>query len=231
MKIEEIIQRVQSLYSRGVQSDDTRLTSRHIYNKILTVRSKLITQESKKKQKINQWNYQTLSCVELEKALPYECPCVPQIGCEILKTKHPLPKPLTNLNNHLIQSVTSLDGSIIYSEIGWIEKKYKSSNKYTGNKPDYYIRDEKIYITHKNGPKIISITGVFEDPLEAENYPSICNTESEECESPLERELPIDNDMVDTLVEMSVNELIILFSQSQEDLTNNSRDSNVEPSK
>ena len=35
MKIKEIIQRVQSLYSKGVQSDDTRLSDRHIYNKMV----------------------------------------------------------------------------------------------------------------------------------------------------------------------------------------------------
>jgi len=58
MTIKEIIQRVQSLYSKGVQSDDVRLEDRHIYNKMITVRSKLISQEAKKRQKINQWNYQ-----------------------------------------------------------------------------------------------------------------------------------------------------------------------------
>ena len=50
MKTEELIQRVQSLYSKGVQSDDSRLTSRHIYNKLTTVRAKLVTEEAKKNQ-------------------------------------------------------------------------------------------------------------------------------------------------------------------------------------
>ena len=49
MKIGEIIQRIQSLYSKGVESDDTRLMSRHIYNKLLTVRARLISQDAKKK--------------------------------------------------------------------------------------------------------------------------------------------------------------------------------------
>jgi len=92
MLIKEIIQRIQSLYSKGVQSDDTRLTDRHIYNKMVTVRSKLVSQEAKKKQKINQWSYQTLSCVELIKAQPNECPCIAPPGCEILRSKYPIPK-------------------------------------------------------------------------------------------------------------------------------------------
>ena len=53
MRVGDIIQRIQSLYSKGSQSDDTRLTPRHIYNKMLTVRSKLISEGAKKKQKVN----------------------------------------------------------------------------------------------------------------------------------------------------------------------------------
>ena len=37
--------------------------------------------------------------------------------------------------------------------------------------------------------------------------------------------------MVDTLIEMSVNELIILFNQNIEDITNDSKDSLRENSK
>ena len=65
MKVHEIIQRVQSLYSKGCQSDDSRLSPRHIYSKLVSLRSKYISQQAKKKQKINQWNFQTLPCVEL----------------------------------------------------------------------------------------------------------------------------------------------------------------------
>lgn len=233
MLISEIIQRIQSLYSKGVQSDDSRLTARHIYNKVLTVRSRLIAQESKKNQKVSQWNYQTLPCVELIEADIHECPCLPPIECQIYRTKEKLPRPLSNYNRHLIESVTSVNGDIIFSEITWIEKKYKADNKFTATSPDYYIRNEYLYITQaRNLPRLISVTGVWEDPLEAESFPSFCNQAVEiDCESPLDKELPIDKDMIDTLVEMVANELVILFSQNQEDLTNNTRDSIIEQSK
>lgn len=231
MTIEEIIQRIQSLYSKGVQSDDSRLMDRHIYNKMVTVRSRLISQDAKRKQKISQWNYQTIPCVELEIAPPHECPCVPR-GCQILKTKHPLPEVLTDYNNHLIESVTNLDGSIIYAETTWKKKKYKSGNKYTAAKPDYYIRNKYLYITHRTGPKVIAITALFEDPLDAEYYPSLCGNENfTDCTPAYEREFPIDNDKIDTLIEMCINELVIQFSQSREDLTNDTKDNEIQPSK
>jgi len=226
MKIKEIIQRILSLYNKGVQSDDSRLSDRHVYNKMITVRSKLISQEAKKRQKINQWSYQTLNCVELIKAHPNECPCIPPIGCEILRTKFPIPKPLTDLNSHLIQSVTSIDGNVIFSEIGWNEKKYKAANKYTANKPDYFMRNNYLYITHKSGMKVISITGLFDDPILAAQFPSMCVDceDCVDCESPLDKEFPIDNDMIDTLVDMCKEELIGQFSQMIEDKTNNTSD-------
>lgn len=227
MKIKEYIQRIQSLYSKGVESDDSRLTDRHIFNKMNTVRSKLINQKIKKNQKVSQWNYQILPCVELIEAPIHECPCLPPVGCKILKTKHPLPKPLTDMNNHKIQSVTSLDGSIIYSEITWIAKKYKNSNKYTAKKPDYFIRNNHLYITHKGGPKIITIEGLFEDLLEVKNFPSVCPDDDCvdcNCESILDQEFEVDAEQSETLIGLCVEELIQYFSAGVEDLTNNSKD-------
>ena len=87
MLVKEIIQRIQSLYSKGVQSSDSRLTARHIFNKVLTVRTKLLSQQSAKKQKISDWNYQTISCVELIEIPPHQCPCIPPLGCELVRSK------------------------------------------------------------------------------------------------------------------------------------------------
>lgn len=242
MIIKEIIQRVQSLYSKGVQSDDTRLSARHIYSKVLSSRARLITQRMDKRQKVSQWVYQTLDCVELVKALPYECPCLPAIGCTTLRTKLELPDPLTGiLNGHMIQSVTSVEGGITFSETTWEGKKYSVGAKYTSTKPDFYIRNNYLFITTRDAPKVISITGLFDDPLEAKNFPSVCGTEPcaggtpeddcPECTSPLDMELPIEKAMVETLIEMAANELIGVFNQSVEDVTNNSADTSKEQAK
>ena len=235
MTVQEVAQRIQSLYSKGVQSDDSRLSTRHIYNKMLTVRSKLIAQKANKNQKLSQWNYQTLPCVKLVDALPYECPCLPAPGCTILKSAEKLPRPITDINMHMIQSVTTVDGSIRYSETSWEEKKYKSGNKYTSNKPDYYIRDGYLYVTHKLGPKLVAVTGLFEDPIEAENFPSYCDADDcidcIDCTSYEEREFPIDTDLVENLIKISVEELIGWFNRQREDITNDTKDSRIDETK
>ena len=70
-----------------------------------------------------------------------------------------------------------------------------------------------------------------EDPYEVLQYPSACPDGTADCISPLDMDFPIDGDLIDTLVEMSVNELLVLFSQIREDLTNDTKDSIIEESK
>lgn len=230
MLIKEAIQRVQSLYSKGVQSDDSRLSARHIYSKLKSSRARLIKQKLDKNQIISNWNTQILPCVEMELAPQHECPCLPPIGCKILKSKYPLPKPLNSRNRQLIIYVTSIDGSTIYAETTWTEKKYKKANKYTANKLDYYIKNDYLYLTHKGGPKVVTVAGVFEDPVEAAGFTSYCEG-AINCLEPLDSEFPIDEDQTDTLIEMATKELVVLFSQNKEDLTNDSKDSVVENAK
>lgn len=233
MLLGELIQRVQSLYSKGVQSQSTRLRNRHIYNKLLTVRSKLISQEYKKKQRISSFNFQTLPCVELIKVPSHDCPCVPPIGCSIVRSKYKLPKPLSGLNGHIITSVSSIDRKIKIDEVNINELKYLKGNKYTTKRANYFIHNNYLYLTIPTKIQIVSVTGLFEDPIEANNFLSYCNENSTKkpCKDYLNTDFPIDMDMVDTLIEMSLNELISIFSQGIEDTTTNSRDSHTQQSK
>ena len=62
MIIAEIIERIQSLYSVGVSNDETRLSDRHVYNKTLTVRMQLLSQQLKKKQRTLSTHGQGCEC-------------------------------------------------------------------------------------------------------------------------------------------------------------------------
>lgn len=226
MLIEEIIQRVQSLYSKGVQSDDSRLSARHIYNKLLTVRSRLISQEAKKKQKISQWNYQTISCIELIEVPAHECPCIPPIGCDMLRSKHKLPKPLSGLSGTLIQSVTTIDRLKKINEISVNAIRSMAGNKYSKKDISYFIEDEYLYISTPSKLQVIRVVGLFEDPIKVKKFEGFCSTctDCDNCVDYQKEEFPIDNDMIDILIELTVQELVILFSQSVQDTNNNSTD-------
>ena len=224
MKVIEAIQRIQSLYSKGVAADDRRLTNRHIYSKLKTVRSRLLFEKITKKQYIASVNYQVLPCIELVKAPLSECPCLPPLGCCIYKTKYPLPTPVSGISNHIIRSVTSLDGNTVFSEITWQDKKYKQYDKYTSMKPDFFISNEYLYVTAKNEIEVIRIELLLDDPLEGYEHPSYCPVQVEDCTSLYDREFNLDNSMVDALIELTIQSLLVPFNAGVEDSSNNSKD-------
>lgn len=222
--IGEAIQRVQSLYSKGVQSRDTRLTSRHIYSALITARSTLIRQQSNKNQKINHWAYQVLPCVELITAPIHECiDCTPS-KCTILRTKFKLPKLISDLDKMLFKSVTGLDGQTRFDSDSFENTKYGSGNKYTANKPEYYQRNGYIYIKPSKLIDVITIEGLFEDPIEVWNFPSSCPCVDCKCKDILEIELPIDRNLLRPMIQLANEELIVMLKQMKEDRSNNSQD-------
>lgn len=231
----EIIQRVQSLYSKGVQSDDTRLRPRHIYNKLLTVTSKLYEQQKNKKQKINQWSYQLLPCVEVITVPIHDCPCLPTLGCILQRTKHKIPAPISGYSHHLIQSVTTLDGQTQFGEITWIGYKYKVGSKYTAKKPDYFIKGEYLWISTPIKQTVITIEGLFGNAEKVLNFPNFCDEQPDDCgltstptiscDSIYDATFPIEESMIDALIELSLQELVVAFNEfGREDLTNNAKD-------
>lgn len=226
MLVSEAIQRVQSLYSAGVQSNDSRLTERHTYSALLTARSILLRQRINKNQKVSQWTYQTLPCVELVTAPIHECACVPANDCIILKSKHKIPEPITGLEESLIQYVTSIDGSISFDKTSFENNRYNAGNKFTSKNPNYYIKNGFLYVTILKSLKAITISGLFYDFFEAKMFPSICESDCEECNCPdiMELDFPIDADLVKPLLEIANQELIIIMKQVKQDNTNNAQD-------
>lgn len=231
----EVIQRIQSIYSKGVQSDDSRLRPRHIYNKLITVTAKLYEQQKNKKQKVNQWSYQVLPCVELVETPIHECPCIPTLGCTIFRTKHKIPAPISGYSKHFIQSVTSLDGQMQFGETTWKGYKYKQGAKYTSKKPDYFIRDNYLYISSPTKLKVITIEGLFGNVEKIISFPNYCDEQTDDCGDPLppittckslyDEPFPIEDSMVDDLIQLTLQELVGIFNEmGREDQTNNAKD-------
>lgn len=232
MLIRTAIQRVQSLYSKGVQSRSSRLSNRNVYYKLISVRSKLHTNEKKKNQKISQWTYQTLSCIEMVSVPMNECPCTLQSGCMILRSKHPIPSIMTEFNKHIIQSVTGLEGKLVLNEINFEDIKYQKGNKFTSKQPDFFFRplgsNVYLYVTVTTRIPATTMTALFDDPIEAYIFPSLCNT-PDPCISYLDFEFPIDDDQMDALIELAAAELIDRFTSRKQDITNNAVDDIIDP--
>lgn len=226
MKTEEIIARIETLYAKGVPSDESRLSPRHIYSKMKSVRMLLLSQQIKKRQVINDNNYTIFPCVELIKVPAHECSCLGQLGCDIYRTKYALPTILTDLNRHLIQFVMSITSGMKIEEITRESALYLKGNKYTGAKPKYLLENGFLYFPVVKSPGIVKIKLLLEDPIEALNFPSFCEDCSDcvNCDSILEIEFPIDGNLIEPLISLCVQELIVVFNQMRQDNLNDSTD-------
>lgn len=223
--IEEAIQLVQSMYSKGVQSKDSRLSPRHIYSELLIARSTIIRQQANKRQPISKWVIQTIPCIELIPALPYECPCAPPMGKYILKTKYPIPSPIYSSSDSLIYSVTTLDGNIRIDPTEFSSVKYNPGKKYTTSKSGYYIKNNHGFITNTTKLKGITMEGAFDDPLAVQNFASLCGVCTEcECKSAFEYDFCIDRNSLNGIAQIATNKLVILFGQMKEDKSSNASD-------
>lgn len=225
MILREIIQRVLSLYNRGVHTQDTRLTPRHSYSALISARSTLLKQKADKNQRNSQWNYQTLPCVELVKSSVHECGCVPPAGCIILRSKYKLPRPITGMDSSLIQSISSLDGGIAYDFTTFSTNKYSAGNKYTAKKAQYFIHNGYLFITIVKMVKAVTIVGLFDDVIAAATFPSVCeDCDPCDCIDMMDIDFPIDGDSVRPLLQLANDELILMFKQALQDKSNNTAD-------
>jgi len=216
MKIGEIIQRVQTRYSSGEELGTAKLMRRYVYTKMLSVRATLVFNKINKKQFLSKWNYSTLSCIELVKADKNACPCLNLSECNckiVLKSKYKLPKPLNKISGYIIDSVLSVDDTVQFSEKTYVGQKWSKYDKHTSKKPYFYIKDDYLYVSNTIKLKALSVTLMVFDPIGVLSYPSICGNEEEICPLyPMDIEFPIDEDLIDTLVELTVKELDPAYS-------------------
>jgi hypothetical protein len=226
MIVGQVIARLQNLYSKGVASDDSRLSSRLIYNKLISIRSRLMVQRLRKNQPLSEWDYQPLHCIEMIPQIPLSCGGT--YKCPFMKSKYKLPFGISPDNTENVM-VTSYDGAIKFNRTTFETYKYIVGNKYTGRKPYYFIHDSYLYLIN-NKMKQAHMHGIWRDPIEVwrmhQDYQG-----KDVCFDNKTVEFFTPDDMIESMIEISYNELIVQFNQAKEDITNNSRDNILQETK
>lgn len=217
MKTGDIIQRVMSLYYKGSQGDTGRLTPRHVYNKLVSSRANLLIQKAKKRQLVSTWSYQTLPCVEVIDAPISECPALPYTPCNVKRTKYPLPKPISGIQDNNIDWILSLDGVLRFDESNKSEMQHSKGNRYTANTYRFVIDKGYAYLYGRNVPKLVQVRMLCEDPIEGYQFPSGC-TDCDTCFDPFDMEFPVEAGYIDYIIESSAKELIEFFNNQKEDI-------------
>lgn len=221
--IAKAIQRIQELYSKGVPSKDTRLSSRHIYSVLCSNRSTVLSQQSTKKQNINEGNYQILECVDMEHVQVTKYSSV-----KIIRSKQKIPRIISDIDSLVIKDITSIDGSIDYDLINFGEQHYAGGNKFTSKKVKVYFKDDYLFLVISREIKSLTLIALFEDPILPHlfNANSDCKCENCECEDYRNFDFHLDNKTLRTVIDMSVDELVNIFVQMKQDKNNNGIDDN-----
>lgn len=225
MKIKEVIERVQSLYSKGAASDDTRLSSRHIYSKLISARSFLIKRELDKRKKLSQRSIEYLECIPLETASKYDCGFSVPPNCSVLKTKCKIPKAINSNYGDYITSVSTIDGSFLFSKSSWERVRYIKGLRYTSSNPVYYFKNDYLFFlvasnTELEDLKYITVGGVFEDALGYKCEPA-CSDYVKPCDDLDDREFIVEDHLIEPIIKMAVEELLGVFARMPEDRENN----------
>ena len=231
---------MQSLYSIGVESDDARLTDRHVWNKLVSTRALIIKRALDKRQQLSEWNYTTFNCVKLVKAAAHECPCLPPKGCSVWKSSYALPKPLMGKYTDTISWVMGIlnqgEQTIFLTQETQDSMRHVESNKYTANKPRYVIENNFLYVygmamSSQIDEIYVRLRMLVEDPTESTALLYDCNDVADcsngncpECQDVRELEFPLDEDKAEMVITMALDELFRLFSASTQDYRNNDID-------
>lgn len=177
------------------------------------VRSKLISQDIMKRKDISDVWVQSITCIELEQVDKSEC-CIITTNCYVLRTKVKIPSTIETYGDNNILRVTTPLGTII-NKTNSFKTKYNKFNKFTSEKPAWYIEKGYIYITSEDLLETINVYGIFDNPEELSGFVK-CGS----CFS-WDDEYPVSMKMASDITDIVVNTKILPFLRLPQDTTNN----------
>lgn len=212
MRNQDLIDRVKSILSeRNTPEEFKSLSNRHIYNKLLTSRSRLLVQELNKFRTISSSCYQSL-LVELSFVASTYDP-----NSNALRSVNKIPSIISGRDKPLIRQVSNINGTLNIYYATKEANKYYNHNKITGNSLYYYFSDGYLYIKNSNVLKSIVIDAVFSNPLDIPDSLPF-----------LEREFPIESSLIDALIILTLQELTIAKTHAVPTGTNDSQSDSAE---
>lgn len=227
--IRQAVDRVKSGYSKGVSSSNVRVSNRLAYSKLVTMANMMTSQMLSKGRPVSEFHYIYLDCIKMQCSEVHECDCLPTLGKKYWKSVEPLPEILNSNRGLAINYVSTVDGQDQYTKDTFDNIKYLEGNAYTSKAPRWFIKSNHLYVLQEKNRKVLSISALFTDPIEAYTHNNQCGT-VEICNV---FDLPfnvIESHRVDELIKLTVAELLNIGNSTLEDVTNNARESHPQKS-
>lgn len=205
MTVREVIQSFISYVedATGRTSADLRFPPKLVYHHLNMVRNSILYKSRLERSRFgvtDETIIQTIPCVELEEVDQVECPCAPGSGKYFFKSKFKIPRILGSTP----LSVSSILGNIQFNHIRWynMEDKINSSFKADSEQPYYTFKtidtDSHLYVYSSeklDDLQAVSITAVFQNPLEVSSFPKCCEVQEDYDCTPMEREFLIPDEL------------------------------------
>lgn len=207
--------------------DDSELDDRYILYLVAIKRAKYLRQQLNNFRRTTDNSALQTFCVEMVKVNASECDV--EYECNtIVRSKKPIPTPIDLHTKPAITSVKST--SVLGVPFNFVEKNravYASSHPSFTGMITFYDSDGYLYATSSkkiNFIDCLTITGVFEDPLELKNYSNCCSCDdAESCFDENTTDYPLQSHLLDLVREEVVRD-ILRTEQIPEDRENDTID-------
>jgi len=208
--------------------DDSEIDDRYIIYLYGIKRSRYLRQDENNFQKTTDISVLQTLCLGLETVNINQCDL--NINCdEIVRTKLRIPKPLDLHINTAITSVRPTNR--ISKAFNFVTKEkaiYSEHSSFRDSIFAFLDTDRYIYLLSKNNAlnllECITITGIFEDPLELLDYSNCCECELDSpCLDYDTIDYPLQSHYIDLIKNEIVNELInkLKLPEDKENDSNN----------
>jgi len=208
-------------------TDDSEISNEYIIYLYGIKRSKYLRQELNNYQRTTDISVTQTLCLGLERVSVNECGL--DLDCDtIVRTKRPIPQPLELHIKSAITSVKPTDRKgIAFNFVTKQKAVYSEHSPFNRGIFAFLDNDRYIYLISKedtlNLLECITVTGVFENPLDLANYTNCCSctNESIPCFDEMTSNYPLQPHYIDLIKNEIVNELIKKLN-IPEDTKNNS---------
>ena len=226
-KINEIVYDVRE----GVKAytDDSELDDRYIIYLYNTKRAKYLRQDLNNYQKTTDLSIQQSFCLSLKEVPANDCSV--DITCDkIMRSTQPLPKAIELHSKPAITRVRpTFKLSVPFSFIDRSRAPHIMSAPFSNAIYAFLDVDNYLYVISNGGAykliDCITVSGIFENPLDLKNYKNCCNCTDDDsiCYDEANTEYPLQPHYIDAIRAEIINELARL-KQVPEDKENDAND-------
>jgi hypothetical protein len=184
--------------------DDTRFSDKYIIYLYNLKRSKYLRNDANNLQKLIDTSILQKFCMDMEEVSVNECGL--DYDCDtIMRSKTTIPLPL---ELHLKSAITEVKPTLkITKPFNFVNKERAIWSQYSPFAESIYAfldTDKKIYLISKSETvkliDCVTVTGIFEDPLELQNYKNCCNCkDSKPCFDENTTEYPLQGHHIDSI--------------------------------